>query len=472
MARLSSTFGRHGFWSLANVRRFRAAPLAFCSQLRDQHADLARFRLGPYRAALLNHPDLIREALTHGRNGLPKHQRFTRVLRQVLGESLFIVEGDDWLRKRRLVQPAFDSRSMVRYRQIIHERSEMTVQRWTTGCQDLSQAMVQLTLEILMKCLFDVDLDDAPWLREAEAVRSETLVRECGAMIRIPDAWPSAAKRRKRQAFATLDQFVWNLIRQRRQEGGERGDLLSGLSRAVDHEGDGRGLSDRQVRDEAMLMLNAGHETTSAALTWTCYLLSRHPEVQRQVAVEVQDGPCKTAARKGDDGFPLLERVIQEALRLYPPTWMLLTRWVDRDLELAGAGFRKGTWIFISPYVTHRDPRYFADPEAFRPDRFERQRAEQIVPHTYFPFGTGARSCLGQRFAMMEMTTILAALLRRFWLRPAPEQLVVTPEPLIALRPQGGLRLQLSVKPNPPHWAGRRHDGDKARPRRPDLRQS
>lgn len=435
---------RGGFFGLSLARRFVADPLGFITDVGRTYGDIAYFRMGPIRAALVNHPDLIREVLVTKGKLFLKEQRTLNALRQVDGEGLVITEGDFWLRQRRLLQPAFHSRRMPGYAATIVDRTRRVLDRWQPGRPlNIVDEMTHLTLEIIAKAFYDVELTGkAARLGEAVHVLSEAFYNEVSSIIPIPDWLPIPSKRRKKWAIKTIDDLIWGTIRERRAAGQDRGDLLSMLLLAVDEEGDGTGMTDRQARDEAVTMFNAGHDSTAAALAWVWHLIGTHPEVERKLLDE-------TARVLGDrpataEDLPRLEyteRVVRESLRLYPPVWTLFVRVALTDVELGGYTIPKGSWVYIFPWVTQRDPRFFENPEVFDPDRFAPGRVEKIPQYSWIPFGGGPHVCIGQSLALNEMILVLPTILQRFRLVAVPNQPPVVPEALLAIRPKGGLQM-------------------------------
>jgi cytochrome P450 len=266
-------------------------------------------------------------------------------------------------------------------------------------------------------------------------------MKEIGQPLGLPDWLPGDARRRKRRALDVMDDLFRELLRRWPAAGGPEdvlGPLLSGT-----------GIDNRaQARDEALTLLHAGHETMAAGLAWTCYLLAAHPDVQEHVAQEVAGLPTGRPATAED--LPRLcrtGRVVKESLRLYTPTWTLFPRQAVREVDLGGYSISRGSWVFIFPYALHRNPRWFDRPEEFDPERFAPGRVECIAPGAYIPFGAGSHLCLGARFAPAAMTLIVATILRDFRLALAAGQGVPEPEPFLALRPRGSLRLKLSRRP-------------------------
>jgi cytochrome P450 len=432
---------------LTFAKRFRHTPLKFITEVGRTYGDLAYFRMGPMRAYFVNHPRLIREVLVTKHKHFCRPKWITKGLAKIDGNGLVLSDGDFWLRQRRLVQPAFASRRFGPYATAMVDCTRKMLERWSNGASlDVAEEMTQLTLRIIGKTLFGVELSSQlETISEAERIVSASYVAEAGNPLALPDWLPLPSKRRKRWALRTLDNLVRGIIRERRASGEDRGDLLSMLLLAVDEEGDGRGMTDEQARDEAMTLFNAGHDTTAAALAWVWYMVASHREVEERLIEEVDTvlgGNLPTLADVGR--LPYVEMVIKESLRLHPPTWALVPREVVEPFELDGYSVARGSWVYIFPYVTQRDPRFFTDPETFDPERFSPARIDEIPQHAFIPFGGGPRVCVGEKFAMMEMILIVATVLQKMRVKLAPEQGPVEPEPLIAIRPKGGLQLTIS----------------------------
>ncbi|MEX2558682.1 MAG: cytochrome P450 [Pirellulales bacterium] len=431
------------------ARRAGADPLGGLLELARTYGDLVMLRVGPSRFCLVNHPDLVREVLVLQNKGFRKPERFKRTLAKVVGNGLLTNEGDSWLRQRRLMQPAFHVRRMGHYAEIMVEKTRRLMADWATAnAINIADAMTHLTLTIIAQALFDVDVaSQAPHLRDAVRVISSTLVREARQPFALPDWLPLSSKIRKHRALRLVDQLIWDIIGQRRATGEDRGDLLSMLLLAVDEEGDGGGMTDQQARDEALTLFLAGHDSTAAGLTWTWYLTARHPALEARLIEEID---TTLAGRPPTwDDLPRLtytEAVIKESLRLYPPNWGTFPRQAVTDIELGGYVLPKGCQVLVSPYVLHHDPRSFPDPERFDPERFSLGRAESIPQFAYIPFGAGPRVCIGNTFAMVTMKLVMATVLQQYRLGLAPGQGEAEVEPLLVLRPKGGLRMTVSKR--------------------------
>lgn len=440
---------KDSFFGMSLIRRFRSDPLGFLSEVGHTYGDLASLRMGPVQAYLANSPELTREILVTKAKHFHKERRTLDALRQIDGEGLVISEGDLWVRQRRLLQPAFHPRRMAKYSDTIIDRTRRFLDRWQPGeVRDVAADMTHLTVEIIAKLFYDLELsDEVQRLGNAVRVLSETLTAELSTFLPVPDWMPTPAKRRKREAIRTLDTMIRETIRKRRASPDDRGDLLSMLLLAMDDEGDGKGMSDQQARDEAVTMFNAGHDSTAAGLAWIWHALTTHPEVEARLVEEVDAVLGQRPARFEDvPKLRYLDQVVRETLRLYPPVWILFARVPTQDTELGGYPIKKGSWIYIVPWVTHHDARFFPDPDRFDPERFSPERIGDIPQYAWLPFGAGPHVCIGQQLALTEMVLITATILQRFRLKCLPNPTHVIPEPLLAMRPKGGLQLKLEAR--------------------------
>jgi cytochrome P450 len=433
---------RDWFFGLAIGRRSLREPLAFLQETARRYGDMAYVRVGPFHSYVINHPDLIREVLVTKGKSFVKWERQKRVFRKIDGDGLINSEGEFWLRQRRLIQKAFQHGRLARYAGTAVELTRRRLDRWAAGAAiNLDAEMSGLALEITGETLFGVDLrDQVAWLgATAEALR-ETFIHEFLAPVPLPDWLPLPSKRRMRRAIRDLDAFITGVIRDRRASGEDKGDLLSMLLLAVDEQGDGTGMTDRQARDEAVTLFNGGHDSTSAALAWAGYFIARHPGVQERLRDELAAVLGGRAATFDDlPRLTFTEMVVKESLRLCPPTSALFTREAITEVELGGYRLSRGSLVALSPYITQRDPRWFPEPERFDPDRFGPGRVEDIPEYAYFPFGAGPHVCVGNTFAMMEITLVVATLVQRFQLELMPGQENLEPELKVSLRPRGGV---------------------------------
>ena len=415
-----------------------------------EHGDISHARLGAKHIYLLNHPEYIKDVL------VTNNRRFIGLAfeagKSVTGEGLLSAQGEAHRRQRRLVQPAFHrdrlpsyGAAMVSYALRWRERQRDSVSL------DIRAEMMRLTLGVVGETMFGAE---AAEYSAAEEVR-ELIDSAMGLFgpvtflfARLLERLPLPQVRRFHNARDRLDARIYRMIQERRQRGDDRGDLLSMLLLAQDEEGDGGRLTDRQLRDEIITIFLAGHETTATALTWVWYLLSQHPQVERRPHAEL-DSVLGDRPPAPDDlpRLPYTGYVFAEALRLYPSVAMIFRR-VLADHEVGDYVLPAGAIVIMSQYVMHRDPRYYAEPEAFNPDRWVPEVRSARPRFAYFPFGGGPRVCIGEGFASMEGVLILAALAQRWRPRLAAGQ-TVEPDTLAGLRPRGGLRMHLERRGAP-----------------------
>jgi cytochrome P450 len=400
-------------------------------------------RLGPMSVRVLNHPDLVEEVLVTKARHFIKHGPL-RQAKPSLGNGLLTSEGDFWRQQRKLAQPAFHRDRVAAYAATMVAATERMLAGWADGqVRDVQDDMMRLTLEIVAKCLFDADV--AHDAADASAAM-ETLIRSFNARverwIRLPMAIPTPSNLRFRRAMGRLDRIVFAITAERRASGADRGDLLSMLLHAQD-EDDGRRMTDRQLRDEAMTLFMAGHETTANTLAWAWMLLSQNPEAETTLHAELDAVLAGRSPTLAD--LPRLvfaDRVITEALRVFPTVW-LLGREAIEPCTIGGEKVPVGLTLWMSQWVIHRDGRFFDDPESFRPDRWSDGLARRIHRYAYFPFGGGPRICIGNSFAQMEAVLLLATIAQRYQVRLVPGT-AVRPFPTMTLRPDGGVHVVLT----------------------------
>jgi cytochrome P450 len=435
--------GPKGRWLTGSLAEFRRDMLGFYTRCACEFGDVAGFRLGPERLCLAVHPDHVEHILTAAAKNFDKLTYVYRLLVPVLGSGLLTSEGDLWLRQRRLIQPAFSRQRLAGYGRAMVEQTARMLGRWRDGqTRDLHADMMQLALEIVGTTLFGADVaSDAAEVGHAIEIVMDDFIARWESLLRLPMWIPTPANLRFRRTMRRLDAVVYRLIAERRRAGAVGDDLLSLLLQARD-EGDGRGMTDRQVRDEAMTLFLAGHETTANALAWTWYLLATHPEEDAKLHAELRsvlgDRPptVEDVPRLG-----CCERVVLEAMRLYPPAWGFSRR-AKCDLELGGYHIRRGTTVVVCQWVTHRDGRWFDEPNAFRPDRWTGDFLKRLPRYAYFPFGGGPRVCIGKEFAMLEAVLIVAAVALRYRFSLVPGHQVV-PRAYVTLRPGNGVKAAL-----------------------------
>jgi cytochrome P450 len=433
--------GPKGLPVLGQLLAFRRDPLAFLSGIaRDYPGDVLRFRPGPRDVYLLKHPDLVKDVLVTRQHDFSK-SRGLEWAKLFLGEGLLTSEGELHTRQRRLAQPAFHRQRIGAYAHDMVRRTVLARDRWSQGqVLEVDGEMMRLTLAVVSSSLFGTDVAEAADdVREDLATIIDLFPRFSLPLFGLIQKLPLPSNARFDRAVARLDALVYRLIAERRKDTGDRGDLLSLLLRARDEE-DGAGMTDRQLRDEVLTLLLAGHETTANALTWTWYLLSQNPAVEARWHEELGRVLGGRAATAEDvPALPYTERVLAESMRLFPPAWGLGRRAL-RDLTLGGFVIRKGAILALSPYIVHRDERFWPDPLRFDPDRFTAEAKAARPRFAYFPFGAGARSCIGEPFAWMEGVLLLATIGQRWKLRLLPGHPVET-RALMTLRPRHGMRM-------------------------------
>jgi cytochrome P450 len=416
-------------------RVFQASPMDFLSSLQREHGDVVYFRIGLRDQYLLSDPEHIKEILLthHERFRLPPHMLDAG---ELVGENLFTIEGDLHRRHRRLIQPAFHWDRVRSYGSIMVEEATRAADAFDEGePRDITSDMAYLTLGVVTRALFGTDLPDDTKQRITSYVRT------------LLDGWLGLAqgarrsnleRREYREALEAQGTIVDELIAERRREPGDRVDLLSLLLEAQDE--DGTGLSDREIRDEITGFIAAGHESTSNALTWTWYLLSQNPDADATMYAQLDEVLRGRLPSVEDlESIPYVEQVFTESLRVIPVAWGI-TRMVVEEHEVGGYTIPPGSIVTVSPWVVHHDPRWYPDPDRFDPERWTKELRTSRPRYAYFPFSGGHRMCIGQPFAVLEATLVLATIAQRWRLGLEPGH-PVEMEPRVTLRPHHGMRM-------------------------------
>ncbi len=403
---------------------------------------------GPSHPTLfqVSDPASIQHVLQDNHRNYSKQSDAFRTIRWIAGNGLFTSDGDFWLRQRRLMQPAFHRQRIAGFGELMTTIAQTTVERWAPYARsgqpvEVGHEMMRLTLDVVTRALFQTSIARVDALGDAITVLlGDVTFRFDRPWYPVPWRVPTARNRHFQQARHTVDRIVQEIIDTRRRQraaAADSGDLLDLLMDARDEES-GQGMTDQQLRDEVVTLMIAGHETTANALTWTFYLLSKYPDAARRLRAELDTvlrGRLPTVADLPQLSFT--RQVFEETLRLYPPVWITNRRALDED-EIGGYRIPAGADIGISPYVVHRDPAIWDNPEGFDPDRFTPARAASRPHYAYIPFGGGPRLCIGQGFAMTEAALVLATIAQRYALHLLPGYQVV-PLAHATLRPAGGM---------------------------------
>ena len=403
---------------------------------------IAQFKLLNSKYFLVTNPDYVKYILQDNYKNYIRG-RSVETGRVLLGNGLPLIDGDFWLRERRLLQPAFHRERLASLTSTAASVIDAFIQEWERNAQDgqpldLDDEMMRLTLTVIIKSMFSADIDDKiQSLSHAFNVASKFMLWRSQQMWAPPLSIPIPRNVEYNRASRVLDETIYPLVADARKN--PKDDLL-GMLLAMRDEETGEGMSDKQARDEVVTIFFAGHETTAASMAWALYLLSEHPEVEERVRTELQtvlNGRIPTSADLPKLAYS--QRVIQEVLRLYPAAYLFAREAVTDDV-IDGYPIPPKTLIFITPYITHRDSRYWTDPERFDPDRFESEQIASRPRHIYYPFGEGPHVCIGNNFALMEMQLILAIALQRFRLKLVPNHPIAL-RPEATLRPKHGMKM-------------------------------
>ncbi|HEX6330867.1 MAG TPA: cytochrome P450 [Actinomycetota bacterium] len=422
--------------ALGAIREFRRDALGLLERLAAL-GDVVRVPIPWTNAFLLNHPELVHEVLvTHYRDF--RKGPTVEASRMLLGESLLTTEGDRHRRQRRMIQPVFHRERIAGYADTMVRLGEDAADRWKDGATlDVHAAMASLTLAVVTETLFGAHRDDH---RAATVTRALTELlamfdRAYSPAFRLLVHLPTPTMRRFRRIQADLDGIVGDLVAERRAAGADGDDVLSVLLRARDED---EGMTDAEVRDEALTLFLAGHETTANALTWTWWWLSEHPEIEARLHQELDAGlDGRTPTVDDLERLRYAEWVLSESIRLRPPAWAIGRRAIA-DVEIGGVPIRAGSVVVVSPWLLHRDPRWWTEPTAFRPERWSPEESAGRRRDIFLPFGAGPRRCVGEPFAWMEAVLLLSTIARRWRFRPTSGRPVEL-QAVVTLRPRHGL---------------------------------
>jgi len=441
--------GPKGHFLLGNLAAVSRDWLGFYSQCARDYGDIVALRYVHVPIVLLMHPREIEYVLVTNPGNFTKSADY-RALARVLGNGLLTNEGKPWQRQRGLIQPAFHRESIASYATVMTRATTRMLDAWRDGdSRNVHDDMMALTLEIVAQCLFGTEVSGvAERVGRAMHVITDRFMTDASQALLIPFDLPDFLSPARQRAISDLKQIINGIIRDRRAGSQPRNDLLTTLLQVRD--ADGFPMSDDQLRDEVMTLFLAGHETTALSLSWTCYLLAQHPEIETRLVEELRSVLGDREPTTED--VPRLrytEMVLRESMRLYPAVWGIGRRAIA-DCEIGGYRVAAGTNIFIFQSLTQRDPRFYSNPNAFDPERWREDpvRSGKIPRFAYFPFGGGPRVCVGAAFAMLEATLLLAMIQRRFHLELVPGHPVV-PLPSVTLRPKHGIRVTAHHRSSP-----------------------
>lgn len=440
--------GPKGLPFFGSALSFQRDPLSFIRKLQRDYGRMATVYLGKAPTVFFFRPEHVRYFLTEQQKNFTKANRGRNNLKNLLGDGLLTIDGEFHRQQRRLVQPAFHKRRVESYAGVMVQYTQEMLATWQPHSEiDIAQAMQQLTLRIIGETLFNVDLIG----KSAEIGQAFTaLIEGPGGPFRLQMRIPFLRNKKKversRAGKALLDNFVYDLIAQRRADGRDTGDVLSMLLEAQD---EGNILSDKQIHDHVLTFVAAGHETAQNTLSWTFYLLSQNPAARAKLQAELHSVLGGRAPTIDDlPNLPYLDWVINEAWRVMPPAWVMSRQSIE-PFDLEGYHFPAGTVGIISQWVIHNLPDIWGDPQNFRPERWDPQQQEKKMPQgAFFPFGGGPRICIGMPFANMETHLLLATILQQYTPELVPGFPVV-PLPRVTIRPRYGLKVKLepTVKP-------------------------
>lgn len=439
-----------GHWFFGNGPEAAADPLKFYCRVWKQFGDVVKMRtIFGFEWYLIANPEGVERVLQTNQANYKKPRLFTAALGMVAGNGLVTSEGDFWRRQRRLAQPAFHRQRLNLLGEMMTRATEETVNNWensfarTGAAFDAAEEMTKLTVKIAAETLFSSDISaEAARFGDALKIALEHVSYRMRYPFAPPEFVPIKRNRQFNQARKTLDEIVLKIIRQRRIETEDKGDLLSMLMLARD-EDTGETMSDAQLKDEVMTLLIAGHETTAAGLAWTWYLLAKNDCARARLRAELElNLHGRTPKAEDLQRLPFTRMVFEETMRLFPPAWGQPRQSIKSD-EICGFQIDAGKMLVVSQYIVHRHPKFWARPEDFMPERFSPETAKNRPRFAYFPFGGGARQCIGNHFAMMEAQIVIATIAQRFLPKLAESE---TPEldPTFTLRPKNGLAMRLA----------------------------
>ncbi|HKR94327.1 MAG TPA: cytochrome P450 [Candidatus Angelobacter sp.] len=429
---------------LLNLPQFRKDPLGGFFQAALTYGDVVRYR-GVWVSHQLSHPDHIQQVLQANVANYRKGRGYN-ILKLSLGEGLLTSEGALWQRQRKMTQPSFQGQQVASFVATMAKNALAMLNRWEDYAArsrpfDVVPEFMRLTLNIAAQVLFTTNLEDeTESIRRTLDIGRDYSVQRAWSIFPPPLVLPTRRNREYRGALAHIHGIIDRIIAERRRAPVRIADLLTMLMEARDE--NGAPMSDKQLRDEVITLLTAGHETTTLALAWTCFLIGTRPEVMERMAAEAAFLNGRTPAYEDLMKLRYSRMVVEETMRLYPPVWTLARTAVNND-EIGGFYVPAGSEILIFPYITKRHPKWWKDADVFQPERFAPENSAARPRYAYLPFGAGPRTCIGQNFAMTEILVVLALILQRFRLRLAVDPATIHAEPSVTLQPRPGVVVRL-----------------------------
>lgn len=431
--------GPEGLPFIGSTRDLAHDRLGFLTRTAHEYGDVANMRFAGRKFVLLSHPDHIRYVLVENNQNYTKGHFFQDRI-EFLGNGLLNSEGEEWRRQRHLIEPAFHPTRIAGYAGLMTTYTERLIDSWEDGeIRNIHTDMMRLTLEIVAKALFDVDIrNDEGEISQALSTVMEHFRLATSRLVNTPNWVPTHGNIQYLRAARALDRIVEEIIEERRQNG-DAGDVVSMLLRTTDEHGET--MSPEGIHDQVMTLIIAGHETTAQALTFTWYLLSRYPRIEEQLLAELDTvlGDRQPTLEDVDD-LAFTEKVVRESMRLYPPIYGIVREPIEDDV-IGGYQIQAGETIQMLQWIVHRDPRFYDDPQAFHPARWTDEFRKNLHPFAYFPFSGGPRRCIGDRFAMLEVRLIVATLLQQIHLAATTDELELAPA--LTLRPKNGLEMRV-----------------------------
>jgi cytochrome P450 len=449
LRKTDSVPGPRTYWPLGQVRDFQQDPIAALETYHRRHGDVFRVRFFIWWVYVFTNPEHVKHVLQENYTNYHKSVVY-EFLKPVVGNGLLTSEDDAWRRQRRIAQPAFHRKVLASLVSGMTSETSSMIDRWRESARrgepiDVLSEMMSLTLEIVSRTMLSTDVaSEAATVRDSVSVLRDHVNYRMMRVVTLPERFPTPRNRRFGRALSAVDRIVYGMIRERREGLKQADDLLAMLMAARDEE-TGEGMTDRQLRDEVMTVFLAGHETTANALSWALYLISQHPAAEEKLSAEVDAVLAgRTPVIEDLPKLPYTRMVIEESLRLYPPVWAFGRQSLAAD-EIGGYNIPAHSGVLVSPWITHRHPAYWEEPERFDPERFTPERSAGRPRYAYFPFAGGPRQCIGNEFALMEAQLVLAMIAQSFRLRLVPGHRV-EPDPSVTLRPRGALPMTVTAR--------------------------